>query len=108
MRTSRRGTTISWASSPQESIPDQWPMSKEEFHLACTDLGIKDGGTAGEVFGLSARTCQRYWYGELTIPGPLARLLRFAVRQEVTVKDMRKLSRPIVLKDTRQSRQAAV
>ena len=99
MRLSKKATA-SWASSPQVSIPDANPMTKEEFQFLCTKLGIDDNVTASELFGLSWRNCQRYWYGETDTPGPLARLLRLAYRHKLTHAGFRAL-KPIASKGTR-------
>jgi hypothetical protein len=80
-------STRNWASSPQVSTPDRKPMSQKQFQAACEVLGIDDNVTAAKAFGLSWRTCQRYWYGEIEVPGPLARLLRLAIRLKMTHED---------------------
>lgn len=80
--------TRTWASSPQISITDRRLMKAAEFQRLCTDMGITDCIKGGEAFGLSWRTVQRYWYGELPVPGPLARLLRLAKRQNLTHKEL--------------------
>jgi hypothetical protein len=103
MRTSRRGGTKNWNTSfPKVSIPDAGPMAADEFQHACAILKITDSVIASELLGMSWRTCQRYWHDELYVPPPLARLLRLAVDMKMTHAQLRKLSRPIVLKDTRQ------
>ena len=88
MRLSKRGT-LNWATSIHIAMPDQWPMSTEEFQKLCAKSDITNSKIAAELFGLSPRTCQRYWYGELDVPGPLARLLRLAVKYHCTHDDLR-------------------
>jgi hypothetical protein len=102
MRISRRGGTISWATTFKVTVADDAPMSKEEFQHLCRVLKITNSEDAAVLFGLSWRTCQRYWYGDLDVPGPLARLLRIAVQQKLTTKEMRKLSRPLSIRTPRQ------
>lgn len=80
--------TRSWASNPSEAVVDKRPMSTEEFQTLCYDLKIYDNVTAARLFGLSWRTCQRYHYGEQEIPGPLARLIRLAVKHNMTHKQL--------------------
>lgn len=88
MRLSKRGTT-NWATTFQTKTADNAPMSRDEFRRLCTTLAINDSRTAGELFGLSWRTCQRYWYDDLAVPGPLARLLRLAVKYHSTHDELR-------------------
>jgi len=75
MRLSKKHT-VNWATSFTEATPDLAPMAPAEFRRLTAKLGIGDSLTAAKTFGLSWRTCQRYHYGDLAIPGPLARLLR--------------------------------
>jgi len=75
MRLSKKHT-VNWATSFTEAAPDTAPMAAAEFRSLTARLGINDSLTAARTFGLSWRTCQRYHYGKLDIPGPLARLLR--------------------------------
>ena len=102
MRLSRRGGTISWATTFKTTVPDEHPMEQEEFQRACRTLKITNSADAAVLFGMSWRTCQRYWYGKLDVPGPLARLLRVAVRQKIDTKALRKLSAPLPSSVTRQ------
>lgn len=88
MRLSKK-STISWATAFAHNVPDRAPMRQAEFKQLCGEMDINDSATAAELFGLSWRTCQRYWYGETDIPGPLARLLRLA---SMTNTDLRKLA----------------
>jgi len=101
MRISLRATK-NWASTPATKAKPVKPMSNTEFRHICAHLDIADNETAAELFGVSWRTCQRYWYGEIDPPEPLARLLRAAIRHKFTHADLRKLRAPIALKDTRQ------
>ena len=98
MRISIRATK-NWASTPQVKAKPHTVMRNGEFKSLCAALKIADNATAAELFGLSWRTCQRYWYDELAIPGPLARLLRAAVRHNLTQAELRSLAKPIVLQD---------
>ena len=100
MRLSKKATA-SWASSPGVTIPDAHPMKKEEFQFLCTKLDITDNVTASELFGMSWRNCQRYWYGETDTPGPLARLLRLAYKHKLTHAGFRQL-KPVIAKASRQ------
>jgi hypothetical protein len=77
-------------------------MEQEEFQHACLTLKITNAIDAAQLFGLSWRTCQRYWYCELEVPGPLARLLRVMVRQKIDTKSLRKLSSPLSIRTSRQ------
>lgn len=88
IRLSKKGSTVNWASSPQVIIKDKRPMKPKEFVELCTKLKIDDCVTAGELFGLSWRTVQRYWYGEMDVPGPLARLLRLMAKKKITHKEL--------------------
>jgi hypothetical protein len=88
MRLSKRGT-VNWATTFQTTTPDNVPMSRDEFRHLCATLAINDSRTAGELFGLSWRTCQRYWYDDLAVPGPLARLLRLAAKHDTTHDELR-------------------
>jgi hypothetical protein len=67
------------------------PRTTVEFRSICQRLQINDNVTAAELFGLSWRSCQRYHYGELDIPGPLARFLRLAARHKLSHDEMRDL-----------------
>ena len=89
----RRSTkqTVSWASSTGQAIPDRRPMSVREFRRLCEQLEIEDCVTAAKAFGLSWRNCQRYYYEETPVPGPLARLLRLAIKTNTSLKDLRAL-----------------
>lgn len=98
-----RGGTVSWATSPKAIPLDKHPMDKDEFRRLCILLAIKDGGTAGALFGLSGRTCQRYWYGELPPPATLARLLRLAASLKLSHAQLRKLSAPLSIGTPRQA-----
>ena len=82
MRLSKRGT-LNWATTFKGTTADYAPMGKDEFQILCLKLQITDSLMAAKAFGLSWRTCQRYWYGTLNIPGPLARLLRLAVEYQI-------------------------
>ena len=95
MRISLRAST-NWASTPRTKPKPSQPMTQEEFQLICAALKIEDNGTAGELFGLNWRTCQRYWYGELQVSGPLARLLRLAVHHNSSHADLKRLGKSIV------------
>jgi hypothetical protein len=99
MRISLRGTK-NWASTPTKKIPAQPKMTNQEFRSLCAQLGIRDNATAAELLGPSWRTCQRYWYDEVAVPAPLARLLRLAVRLKLSHLDLRKSGARIVLQDT--------
>ena len=101
MRISRGGTK-NWASTPTKPPKAQPKMSNKEFRSVCAQLGIKDNETASELLGPNWRTCQRYWYDEVGVPAPLARLLRLAVRLNLNHLQLRKSAVPLVLKDTRQ------
>jgi hypothetical protein len=91
MRLSKKGDTASWASSPKTNVVDVDLMSRDEFRQLCADLGINDCLDAAELFGLSWRTCQRYHYGDLDVPGPLARLLRMTHAHPRGIDALRKL-----------------
>jgi len=91
MRLSLRGSK-NWASTPARNIPTPKPISKTEFRRLCTKLAINDNETAAELFGISWRTAQRYWYGESAVPEPLARLLRAAIRHRWGHDDLRQLA----------------
>jgi hypothetical protein len=93
MRLSKRGSSLNWASSSPTLKHDTIPMPNAEFRQLCLELDIKNNVLAGELFGLSWRNCQRYWYGELAVPGPLARLLRLAAAQHLSHDDLRQLAR---------------
>lgn len=94
MRVSRRGGTVNWATSFSKTVPDAGPMGTDEFKNLCARLLIEDSFTAAELFGLSWRTCQRYWYGKLSVTPPLARLLRLAAGLKMTHAQLRRLARP--------------
>jgi DNA-binding transcriptional regulator YiaG len=81
MRLSKRHT-VNWTTTFETTTPDTAPMSQAEFKQLCKLLKITDSEMAAKLFGLSWRTCQRYWYGDMAPPGPLARLLRIAVRHD--------------------------
>jgi hypothetical protein len=98
VRLSKKGG-LSWSSSSRVVITDEYPMANTEFQQICKHLAINDPVTAAQLFGLSWRTCQRYWYGELVIPGPLARLLRVIVHSGISVAKLRAFSAPIVPRD---------
>jgi len=100
MRISLRATK-NWASTPSTKAKPQPIMSNEEFKSLCAQLKINDNGTAAELLGPTWRTCQRYWYDELSPPPALARLLRLAAQLDLTHDQLRKLSRPASQKDTR-------
>lgn len=102
MRISRRGVTVSWATTFKVTVADAVPMSKEEFQHLCKTLKITNSADAAVLFGMSWRTCQRYWYGKLDVPGPLARLLRVMVRQKIDTKSLRKLSAALSIGTSRQ------
>jgi len=87
MRLSKKHT-VNWATSFTEATPDPAPMAPAEFRQLVDLLDINDSLTAAKIFGLSWRTCQRYHYGDLAIPGPLARLLRAAVAHGLTQQDI--------------------
>jgi hypothetical protein len=97
MRLSKKHT-VNWSTRFNVATPDRAPMSQAEFQTLCLKLQINDGLTAAKAFGLSWRTCQRYWYGALSVPGPLARLLRLAAEYQVTAQQLtgssRKNTRP--------------
>lgn len=97
-----RGVTVNWSTTFQVSTPDEYPMEQDEFQHACRTLKIGNAADAAVLFGLSWRTCQRYWYGELGVPGPLARLLRVIVRQKIDTKSLRKLSPALSIGTSRQ------
>jgi len=99
-----RKVTVSWATAPQAPIPDPYPMSQTEFQQLCRELGITNAITAAELFGLSARTCQRYHYGKLDVPGPLARLLRLTTSLNLGQDKLRRYAKPLTPKVTRQRR----
>jgi len=84
VRVSLRGGTTNWATSFKTVARDKHPMSKQEFQTLCIQLKIGDAMTAASLFGLSWRTCQRYWYGDLKVPGPLARLLRISAQNSLS------------------------
>jgi len=107
MRISLRASK-NWASTPQTKAKPIKPMSNAEFRDLCARLKIVDNETAADLLGISWRTAQRYWYDEIHPPEPLARLLRAAARHKLSHTDLRKLTRPIVLKDTRQIDGAAL
>ena len=88
IRLSKKGSSLNWASSPSINVKDRRPMTAKEFNAACATLGIGDHVTAARLFGLSWRTCQRYHYDELSVPGPLARLLRLAIKHKLSQKDL--------------------
>jgi hypothetical protein len=92
MRLSLRGTK-NWASTPpkHKRVEPGPPMSNAEFRRLCTQLKINDNETAAELFGISWRTCQRYWYDEISAPEPLARLLRLAASRKLGHDDLRML-----------------
>lgn len=96
MRISTRASK-NWASTPRVKPPVHKPMTQEEFQALCHALKIEDNGTAAELFDLNWRTCQRYWYGELQVPGPLARLLRLAAACEASHAQLRQLAKPVAL-----------
>ena len=101
MRLSLRATK-NWASTPpKRKTKPPAPMDKVEFRYLCAVLKIVDNETAEELLGPSWRSCQRYWYGELSPPDTLARLLRLAAQTSQTHDQLRKLVHPVVLKDTR-------
>jgi len=102
MRLSKRHT-ISWATTSKVNTPDPFPMSQEEFQFLCTQLHINDAVTASEMFGVNWRTAQRYWYGKLPPPPPLARLLRLAYHCDLDLDNMRDLSPISTPKNTRHS-----
>jgi len=95
------GGTKNWASTPTRKIPQAPDMANAEFRSLCVQLRINDNATAAELFGISWRTCQRYWYDEVAPPPSLARLLRLAAQLSLTHAQLRKLSQPITPKDTR-------
>jgi hypothetical protein len=101
MRRSLRATK-NWASTPDKPPKPQPKMSNKEFRSICAQLGLRDNATASELLGPNWRTCQRYWYDEVAVPNPLARLLRLAVRLKLSHLDLRKAAVPLVLQDTRQ------
>jgi len=80
--------TRSWASAPQHAMSDPHPMTSAEFQELCAKLKINDCVTAGTLFGISWRSCQRYYYDEQPVPAPLARLLRLAVKHKMTHKEL--------------------
>lgn len=88
IRLSKKGGTLNWTSSPGVAVTDPRPMSAKEFQRLCRSLRINDSLTAARLFGLSWRTCQRYYYDELPVPGPLARLLRLAKAKKLSHKDL--------------------
>lgn len=88
VRVSRKAPRLTWASSPGTAVEVKRPMKPEEFRRLCSDLKIKDCVTAGHLFGVSWRTAQRYYYEEIEVPGPLARLLRLAKRRKLSHKDL--------------------
>jgi len=63
-------------------------MPMESFRWYCSRLGITNAEMAGRCLGVGWRTAQRYWYGEVTIPTPVTRLLRVAHRHKLTHKDL--------------------
>lgn len=88
VRISKKAPTLTWASSPGVGVTDPRPMKAEEFRTLCRHLKINDCVTAGRLFGVSWRTAQRYWYEEIEVPGPLARLLRLAKRRRLSHKEL--------------------
>jgi hypothetical protein len=88
VRISKKAPTHTWASSPGILAKDPRPMRVAEFRAVCKSLKINDCVTAARLFGVSWRTAQRYWYKEIEVPGPLARLLRLAKKQKLTHKDL--------------------
>jgi hypothetical protein len=93
MRISLRATK-NWASTPptRPNPKARTPMTRDEFQALCTKLKINDNETASLLLGPSWRTCQRYWYGELAPPEPLARLLRLAARHNLDHKALQEVS----------------
>jgi len=87
VRISKKGS-LGWSSSPGIATPDQHPMKVEEFRAICKRLQINDCVTAARLFGISWRTAQRYWYKEIEVPGPLARLLRLAKKRKMSHKEL--------------------
>ena len=88
VRVSKKAPRLTWASSPGTAVEDKAPMGVEEFRKTCRTLKINDCVTAGRIFGVSWRTAQRYYYEEIEVPGPLARLLRLAKRRKLKHKDL--------------------
>lgn len=81
--------TRSWASvGVPPDMSDPHPMDQHEFQKLCAALHIKDCVTAGTLFGISWRSCQRYYYGEQLVPPPLARLLRLANKHKMSHKEL--------------------
>ena len=64
-------------------------MTADEFNRALKALGLSVYASP-EVLGVSLRQAQRYSAGE-TIPMPVAKLLRAALREKLTADDLRKL-----------------
>ena len=88
-----KGITLNWGTSFKDPTPITPVMTAEEFRHLCAELKITDSQQAAELFGLSWRTCQRYWYGELQVPQPLARLVRLAAAQKLSHKAFKALGR---------------
>jgi hypothetical protein len=82
MRLSKKAT-LNWNTTFTANAVDDAPMDYIEFQQLCVRLHINDAMTAAKFFGLSWRTCQRYHFGNLPIPGPVARLLRSRIPREL-------------------------
>lgn len=63
-------------------------MSTEQFHTALEKLELKITAAAPYV-GLSPRQLQRIAAGS-PVPGPLAKLLRIAIKHDIPLKDLEK------------------
>jgi hypothetical protein len=92
MRLSLRATK-NWASTPAKIPRPPAPMPNKEFRGMCAQLNITDNETAADLFGVGWRTAQRYWYDETSVPEPLARLIRAAVRHKWSHAELRKLAK---------------
>jgi hypothetical protein len=76
-------------------------MTEIEFRVLCATLRIDGNEIFADLFGISWRTAQRYWYGEIHPPEPLARLLRLCANLKLSHAKIRELT-------TRQEKPAAV
>jgi hypothetical protein len=60
-------------------------VTNQEYHKALATLGLTHAEQrTAATFGVSLRQCQRYAAGDAAIPGPLAKLIRLAIRLRLT------------------------
>lgn len=63
-------------------------MTAEEYRATLDKFGVSIVGSA-EYLGVSRRQSQRYADGTTSVPNPVAKLLRLAIRTGLTANDLK-------------------